>query len=189
MIIVYTPAGGEPEQYDVNTLRVSEASIVERTVGREWGDIESKLKNNDLDGMRGVIWVLRKRSNPSLRWADWDPGIREMRTFWDLDEVEQEAAQALKLLAVEEDVTAEGAEDFVRAMAKACVDRERAAEVIEAVITTHRETSVADPKEEPQAEPVMSPTFAPIPASPEPAPTGLDSSPTSSTSHPEPSMT
>jgi hypothetical protein len=66
LIIVYTPAGGEPEQYDARSLRTSEASIVQRTIDMKWQAIlESGLETDDLDAMRGIVWVLKKRSEPS----------------------------------------------------------------------------------------------------------------------------
>lgn len=89
MIVVYTPKGGEPQHYDASTLKVSEASIVQRTVDMKWQAILAGLGEDDLDAMRGIIWVIRKRTEPSLRWGDFDPGVLEMTSRMDHGEVER----------------------------------------------------------------------------------------------------
>ncbi|MFB8127891.1 hypothetical protein ACFC5W_34400, partial [Streptomyces bacillaris] len=88
MIVVYTPAGGEPEQYDASSLRVSEAAIVQRTVDMKWQEIKEGLESDDLDAMRGIVWVIKKRSQPSLRFGEFDPGVDEMVSRMDRREVE-----------------------------------------------------------------------------------------------------
>ncbi|MCX4974213.1 hypothetical protein [Streptomyces sp. NBC_00620] len=89
MIVVYTPKGGEPQHYDASTLKVSEASIVQRTVDMKWQAILAGLGEDDLDAMRGIIWVIRKRTEPSLRWGDFDPGVLEMTSRMDDGEMER----------------------------------------------------------------------------------------------------
>lgn len=88
MIIVYTPAGGEPEHYDARTLLSSEASIVARTIDAKWPQVRAGLAEDDLDAMRAVVWVLRKRSNPTLRYGEFDPGVEELTTLYDKREIE-----------------------------------------------------------------------------------------------------
>ncbi|MEV0470208.1 hypothetical protein [Streptomyces prunicolor] len=89
MIVIYTPKGGEPEKYDASSLKVSEASIVQRTVEMKWQQILSGLEQDDLEAMRGIVWVIKKRSQPSLRWGDFDPGVLEMTSRMDDDEIER----------------------------------------------------------------------------------------------------
>ncbi|WP_262058516.1 hypothetical protein [Streptomyces sp. STR69] len=89
MIVIYTPKGGEPEQYDANSLKVSEASIVQRTVEMKWQEILTGLERDDLEAMRGIVWVIKKRSQLALRWGDFDPGVLEMTSRMDDDEIER----------------------------------------------------------------------------------------------------
>lgn len=89
MIVVYTPKGGEPQHYDASSLKVSEASIVQRTVDMKWQEILAGLETDDLDAMRGIVWVIKKRSEPSLRWGDFDPGVLEMSSRMDDGEMER----------------------------------------------------------------------------------------------------
>ncbi|MFE7804021.1 hypothetical protein ACFU51_05005 [Streptomyces sp. NPDC057430] len=148
MIIVYTPAGAEPEHFDARSLRVSEASIVSRTIDQTWREIEANLVQEDLDAMRGVAWVIQKRSNPTLRFGDFDPGVDEMVTRYDKTEVETYITSAVAL------ARQEGADDdtVLRALRKfpsAALDEEHARAVIERI--------VRDPKDEADSSPLAPP--------------------------------
>ncbi|MFI2084316.1 hypothetical protein ACH43Y_28655 [Streptomyces rubiginosohelvolus] len=136
MIVVYTPAGGEPEQYDAKTLLTSEASIVARTVDMKWPEIKAGLVDEDLDAMRGVVWVLKKRAEPTLRFGEFDPGVDEMVTRYDKDEAEAWFDAAFHLVGVDPETTAkrvatalhEAAPSSVADLehAKAYIDKRRA---------------------------------------------------------------
>ncbi|WP_406004434.1 hypothetical protein [Streptomyces sp. NBC_00987] len=88
MIIVYTPPDKEPEQYDARTLLASEASIVARTIDMKWPQVKEGLTEDDLDAMRAVVWILRKRQQPTLRYGEFDPGVDELTTRYDKREIE-----------------------------------------------------------------------------------------------------
>ncbi|MFI9497843.1 hypothetical protein QBW33_13430 [Streptomyces sp. B21-104] len=107
MIIVYTPAGGEPEQYDARTLLASEASIVARTIDQKWPEVKAGLVDDDLDAMRAVVWILRKRATPTLRYGEFDPGVDEMATRFDKTEVEGWVDRVFGLLGTDPNVTVE----------------------------------------------------------------------------------
>lgn len=87
MIIIYVPKDGEREHFDARSLRVSEASIVQRLLSRKWGEVEAGIREEDLEALRAVAWVVKKRSAPSLRYDDFDPGIDELGMRLDCDEV------------------------------------------------------------------------------------------------------
>lgn len=101
MIVVYTPQGGEPQHFDASTLKVSEAAIVQRTVDMKWQEILKGLNEDDLEAMRGIVWVIRKRSEPSLRWGDFDPGVLELTTRMDAGEIERWIVGALAVTDAE----------------------------------------------------------------------------------------
>ena len=90
MLIVYTPAdGAETERFDVRSVRTSEASIVSRTVDMTWKQVKERLADDDPDAMRGVAWVIKKRSQPALRYGDFDPMLSELATRLDKQEIEE----------------------------------------------------------------------------------------------------
>jgi hypothetical protein len=187
MIIVYTPSGGEPEHYDASSLRVSEASIVQRTVDMKWQDILEGLERDDLDAMRGIVWVLKKRSNPSLRFGEFDPGITEMTTRMDNREVTAWVDNAIA--NADEELTLEQIEKiFLDRLPTVAIDPDYAREVV-----TSRTRAPKDPAPTPEGE---APQGAPVTPEPSPTPTSStpetatsDSSPTFSTSLPETSTT
>jgi hypothetical protein len=131
VIIVYTPAGGEPEHYDVRSLKVSEVSIVSRTIDQKWPVIKEGLAEDDLDAMRGIVWVIKKRSQPSLRFGDFDPGVDEMVTRLDKTEVENYVAEAVAIATQDPDVTGEQIAHALRHLPPAALDPEHAQRVIE----------------------------------------------------------
>jgi len=183
LIIVYTPEGGEPEHYDARTLRVSEASIVERTIDQKWPQIKEGLGDEDLDAMRGVVWVLKKRSNPSLRWGDWDPGIEEMVTRLDKKEVVNYVAEAIAIAAQDPQVTGEEIAIALRKLPDAALDPAHA----EAVIKEMTEDPKGEAAPDRQAEPTST-----VPGEPSPSLASMssgtstsDSSDTSNTSAPQ----
>ncbi|SED27179.1 hypothetical protein SAMN05216532_4020 [Streptomyces sp. 2231.1] len=178
MIVVYTPAGGEPEHYDASTLRVSEASIVQRTVDMKWQEIASGLDRDDLDAMRGIIWVLKKRAQPSLRFGEFDPGVNEMTTVMDDREVDNYIDNAFRV--AEAGDTAEEVADLLQShLPDISMNPERTrARIAE---------RLAGPKAEPETEPAPEETASsedpsPSPTSSTPEASTSDSSPTSSTS-------
>lgn len=130
MIIIYTPEGGEPEQYDARSLRVSEASIVQRTIDMKWADIQQGLHDEDLDAMRGVVWVLKKRSQPSLRFGEFDPGIDEMVTRMDKREITAYVEAAFQMVDADPEVTREHVAQALREIPTAAADPDHAEALI-----------------------------------------------------------
>lgn len=188
MIVVYTPAGGEPEHYDASTLRVSEASIVQRTVDMKWAEVQEGLERDDLDAMRGVVWVLKKRTQPSLRFGEFDPGITEMTTRMDNTEITTWVDNALA--AVGDDLSMEEVEQIILGRLPAvAIDPEFARDLV-----TSRTRAPKDPVAPPEgsgqeAAPEAAQPPSPTPTSSTPETPTSDSSLTSSTSHPETLMT
>jgi hypothetical protein len=187
MIVVYTPKDGEPEQYDATTLVVSEASIVQRTVDMKWGEIQKGLERDDLDAMRGIVWVLKKRRQPDLRYGDFDPGVTEMVTRMDKQEVAAWLDRMWTSFGPDSDpdVTPEKfAEIVLMDLPDVAADPEHARALVA--------EKTAAPKEDPQDAPEEAGAPAETAQDPSPSPTSptpetpiSPSSDTSSTTHPE----
>ncbi|MFE6482394.1 hypothetical protein ACFVGN_05565 [Streptomyces sp. NPDC057757] len=86
MIIDYTPEGGETLRLDAGRLRASEIQVIERTADRRWAEIQEAMSEGDINALRTVAWVIRKRSEPSLRFGDFDPFEDELRALLDARE-------------------------------------------------------------------------------------------------------
>ncbi|MGW2203421.1 hypothetical protein [Streptomyces sp. NPDC001774] len=133
MIIVYTPAEGEREEFDAKTLKVSEVGIVARTIDQPLSRqaIHTGLSEEDLDVMRGIAWVIKKRSHPSLRFGDLDPGYEEMCTRLDRKEVEQWAETTAQVAWQQPDATPETVMARLLIVPATALDREHAQALIE----------------------------------------------------------
>jgi hypothetical protein len=185
MIVVYTPAGGEPEHYDASTLRVSEASIVQRTVDMKWQEILEGLERDDLDAMRGIVWVLKKRSQPSLRFGEFDPGITEMTTRMDNKEIAAWIDNALAVVDTEGELSMEQIQRIILdRLPSVAIDPERARELV-----ISRTQGPKDPQSEQEQASPETPAPDPSPTSSTPETPTSDSSPTSATPHPQQSTT
>ncbi|MBE4790920.1 hypothetical protein [Streptomyces caniscabiei] len=96
MIIKYMPAEGEPQLFDAGRMRASEIQIIERTADRSWPAIKEEMGLGNVNAMRVVAWVIKKRTEPSLRFGDFDPWDDELRVMLDAKETR---AYAERLLA------------------------------------------------------------------------------------------
>jgi len=87
VIVIYTPAGGEPEQYDAKRLTCGEAEVIERVTELEWSAVRDGLTVQSPRALRAVAWAYRKRAEPTLRYGDFDPGVGEVKARYDAREV------------------------------------------------------------------------------------------------------
>ncbi|RSN13738.1 hypothetical protein DMH25_08075 [Streptomyces sp. WAC 01325] len=182
MIIVYTPEGGEPEQYDARSLRTSEASIVQRTAGMKWGEVEQGLDSDDPEAMRAIVWVLKKRAEPSLRYGDFDPLIGEMTSRMDRREVTEYVENAFRVVDTDPDVTRDQVAAIVQRIIKVAADPEHAEQLIAEMQQGPKEPAAEEqPAQDP---PSPDPSSSTTPTSTSSGESGSDSSPTSSTSPP-----
>lgn len=179
MIIVYTPADGEPEHYDARTLLSSEASIVARTIDMKWPQVKEGLSDDDLDAMRAVVWVLKKRHAPTLRYGDFDPGVDELTTLYDKREIEDWVDNGFTLGLANPDVTVEQIVLALGGAPTSAVDPEHARAYIEKCAAEAesggKDSAPAEAAAEAAPEPMTSSTSTSTP----PEPSTSDSSPTS----------
>jgi hypothetical protein len=179
LIIIYTPADGEPEHYDARDLLVSEASIVSRTIDMKWGDIQAGLENEDLDAMRGIVWVLKKRQTPTLRFGDFDPRVDAMVTRMSRREVSDYVENSFSLVGTDPELTRERVAEILSELPDtAAADPEHARRLIEQL--------AKDPKDQPDPQPSepeeSGESSSPSPTSNSHESSSSPSSPTSSTS-------
>jgi hypothetical protein len=174
LIIVYTPEDGEPEHYDVRSLRVSEAAIASRTADMKWGDLKAGLENEDLEAMRSIVWVIKKRTSPALRYGEFDPGVEAMVVRLDRDEVTRWVEASARIAAAEPDLTAETLAQILSHIPPTALDREHADEQVARAVAEFEERG---PKDSAPESP--SGDESPTRTSPESEPSTSDSSPTS----------
>ncbi|MFE4647753.1 hypothetical protein [Streptomyces sp. NPDC056707] len=183
MIIVYTPKGGDPEHHDARSLLSSEASIVARTIDMKWPAVKEGLREEDLDAMRAVVWILKKRHQANLRYGDFDPGVDDMVTRYDKGEVEEWVKSGFGVSAADPEITPEQIAYALREVPDAAADPDHARAYIEK-LQAEAEAEGKDPEPVEAAEAVPELTTSATSTSATSEPSTSDSSPTSSTSDP-----
>lgn len=96
MIIHYQPEGGDLQRLDAGRMRASEIQIIERTADDHWSSLKGAMRQGDINALRTVAWAILKRSNPALRYSEFDPWEGELRVRLDNTEVHAYAAAFLE---------------------------------------------------------------------------------------------
>lgn len=185
MLIVYSPAGGEVERFDIRTLRTSEASIAQKTLGISWAEIQKGIDIDDPEILRGVAYVLKKRSHPTIRYGDFDPVIGELVTKLDKKEVTDSVKAAFEIAETDGDVSRDVVAAVCQRIVPAADDPEHAERLIAEMAEAPKDEPAEEPAEEgsgplPQESPSTSTT-----TSTSSEPSGSGSSPSSSASPPQ----
>ncbi|MFI2911112.1 hypothetical protein ACG2OD_23135 [Streptomyces sp. PDY-4] len=78
MIITYTQDDGTVERIDTDALSALEAAAIEEAMDDvPWRAIEARLQAQDPTALRAIVWAVRRREQPALKFADFDvPGWR-----------------------------------------------------------------------------------------------------------------
>jgi hypothetical protein len=78
MIISLRQDDGTEERVSTEDLSALEAAAIEEAMGDvPWRGVEDRLRAQDVTAMRAVLWAFRRRSEPSLRFDQFDvPGWR-----------------------------------------------------------------------------------------------------------------
>jgi hypothetical protein len=75
VIVSYRHEDGTVDEVSTDDLSAIESSVIESATGMEWDDVDTALRSQAPTAMRAVLWVFRKRQQPTLRFTDFDlPG-------------------------------------------------------------------------------------------------------------------
>lgn len=72
MIVSYRQEDGTVEEVSTDDLTAIESAAIESVTGQEWGEVENALRTQAPTAMRAVLWVFRKRQQPTLRFSEFD---------------------------------------------------------------------------------------------------------------------
>ena len=72
MIISYRQDDDTVETVSSEDLSAVESAAIESVTGKDWSDIDSALRAQDPTAMRAILWAFRKRSQPTLRFSEFD---------------------------------------------------------------------------------------------------------------------
>lgn len=74
MIVVYKPEGEAEQSWDLDEVKptFAEAKAAERAGAFAWQQMRAELDDGNLNALQAVVWVLRKRGEPTLKFEDLD---------------------------------------------------------------------------------------------------------------------
>jgi hypothetical protein len=92
MLVVYEPHGGTPEEFPFKSdeLMSFDAEAIEDVGGPTWDSYAAfidKLMNDNFKARRALLWVMLRRKNPKLRFADLVVQVDELHMAFDADEL------------------------------------------------------------------------------------------------------
>ncbi|MFC9700932.1 hypothetical protein ACFTWD_09600 [Streptomyces sp. NPDC056943] len=177
MIIVHTPAdGGEVERFDFRSVRTSEASTITSLMSEDltWQQVKARLGDDDPEAMRVIAFVIKKRSAPELRIADFDPAVADLAVKLDRKEVGEWAEVAAERIAENRDLPAEVVEVSLATILDEADDIDHAKETIQRLLAGKSAAAPDAAKPDNSASTTEESTGS--------EPSTSDSSPTSSTS-------
>lgn len=121
MIITYKPTDGEPERVSTDELSALESAAVEEVLdGTPWDQVRDRILHKDPTALRAILWVVRRRTQKDLRFADFDIPGWERRTRAGLERGEIDDALTnilVQALQESEDSTVEAVTPHLRKLA------------------------------------------------------------------------
>jgi hypothetical protein len=127
MIVSYRQDDGSLLEVSTDDLSAIESSVIESATGLDWDDVDTALRSQAPTAMRAVLWVFRKRQQPTLRFSDFDlPGWKR-RTKARLEYAEIfDMVEALVKNPESTDEVVERMTGFIRTMAHDEADVDKA---------------------------------------------------------------
>lgn len=74
MIVVYKPDNADEVCWDLDEVKptFAEAKAAEHAGGFAWQQLRAEIDEGNLSALQAVVWVLRKRAEPTLKFDDLD---------------------------------------------------------------------------------------------------------------------
>lgn len=93
MQFVYKPEGAEPKRWDFDPVKVMspEAEAIERHTGMTFKHWLSALGEGSMTAVHGLLYVMLKRSDPTLQWDAVQFCLAEIEFEVEDDEAPKEA--------------------------------------------------------------------------------------------------
>lgn len=119
-LFVYKPEGVEPRKWPwaPNKLLSPEAEVIERRTGMHFSDWSDAVTEGSMTALHGLLYVLLKREEPTLKWEQVVFSMSEVDFELD-DEEEAEAILTLERTAAERPLSENEKDLLTRLRAKA----------------------------------------------------------------------
>jgi len=122
VIVTYTQDDGTTERFDTDDLSALEAAAIEDALDDvPWRVIENRLQVQDPTALRAIVWAVRRREQPGLKFAEFDvPGWRRrLRARITREEISDALANIMReALAKSEDSMIDAVTPHLRKLAE-----------------------------------------------------------------------
>lgn len=80
MLLVYKPAGAEEQRFEVDfaDLDLEEIGLIESHSGQGFRDFTASIGSGGFGGLRALLFVYLRRTNPQVHYRDVKPKLREV---------------------------------------------------------------------------------------------------------------
>jgi hypothetical protein len=104
MQFVYKPEGAEPKRwpFDADKLMSPEAEAIERHTKMTYGEWTDAVTRGSVLALHGLLYVLLKRSIPTLKWDEVQFNLTEL----DFELDDQETADTIAALEAKDELSA-----------------------------------------------------------------------------------
>lgn len=105
MHVTYAPEDGDKREWDFkgHRLLMSEAEALEKVTGISLAEFTPRIMQGSPVAKRGLLWVLRKREEPTLRYAQVDVPVGDITVEMDEEEKAGFAATIMRAPGLTDD--------------------------------------------------------------------------------------
>jgi hypothetical protein len=88
MIVVYKPEGATPREWKFEPTRLMspEVESLERLTGMTFGNWMTAVTDGSFTAIHGLLYVMLKRSNPTLKWDEVQFCLDDIDFKWEAEE-------------------------------------------------------------------------------------------------------
>jgi uncharacterized linocin/CFP29 family protein len=74
VIIIYQPEDGDEQRWDLDGIKATfaEGRAAEKAGNFKWVQLQEELAEGNIDALQAAVWVLRKRTEPTLKFSELD---------------------------------------------------------------------------------------------------------------------
>jgi hypothetical protein len=92
VLVIYQPVDGDRQQFEFRATELLsfDAEAIEDVGGPTWGtyeDFVDKLTDGNLKARRALLWIMLRRTNPRLRFADLVVRVDEVKLASDAQDL------------------------------------------------------------------------------------------------------
>jgi hypothetical protein len=123
MYVTYKPDGGDVQEWSFHPRKMpsNEAEAIERATDMTWAEFSAQVMKGSVRARRALLWILLRRTHPTLKFADVAFTMDELDMSMDsaelaamrteLEKVDDDDVRALALRQIDDEIAEAEAKD------------------------------------------------------------------------------